>query len=287
MTGYEIAAALKTTNDITKDHQKWIFNYVMVSWFWPHYLKYLTKSIVIEWISKAEAEKQIALFQENPHPAMAFIQSEAEIEYRNMFGVLEKTIPLIDEADNEQKEIDPDKMKRLKDLSKEFNSTDMQGVIAWILAGEYNQPWSFSLRTMDIVKHLSKEEVNLFRKFLGLVFLGNSLPESFFNDSENFIKSWLSYGELLELENLWLISWKSSARKIWINSDEELLIKITIGWTSQIFKYKWEKRLDGIFLLTKSWSEIATLLDPIFNQVCFDFVCKYLEWLGFIKFPVI
>ena len=70
------------------------------------------------------------MFQENPTPAIAFIQSEAEIEYRNMFGVLEKAIPLIQEPKNQEKEIDPDKMKRLKDLSKEFNSGDMQDVIA-------------------------------------------------------------------------------------------------------------------------------------------------------------
>lgn len=56
--------------------------------------------------------------------------SEAEIEYRNMFGVLEKVIPLINESQSEEKEIDSDKMKRLKDLSKEFSSNDMQEVIA-------------------------------------------------------------------------------------------------------------------------------------------------------------
>lgn len=277
MTGFGIAAALKTTNDLTKDHQKGIFNYIMISWFWPHYLKYLTKSIIIEWVSKAEAEKQIAFFQEDPHPAMAFIQSEAEIEYRNMFWVLGKTIPLIQEPKNEEKQIDPDKMKRLKDLSKEFSSNDMQEVIAGIIAWEYNQPWSFSLRTMDIVKCMSKIEIEMFQNFLWLVFMNTAVPESFFNDDANFKNSWITFNNLTELASLWLISIQNSI--IVAPTEQNSSLKIYIGWNEYWFQFHWNwmLRIDGIYWLTRAWKELSNTLKPRFNKFCFDYICHFLS----------
>ncbi|MDR0860871.1 MAG: DUF2806 domain-containing protein [Candidatus Peribacteria bacterium] len=49
-----------------------------------------------------------------------------------MFRTLEKAIPKI--AKSAEGNVDDDKVKRLKDLSKDFSSDEMQEVIAGILA---------------------------------------------------------------------------------------------------------------------------------------------------------
>jgi hypothetical protein len=81
-----------------------------------------------------EAEKQIATFAEDPHPMIALMRAEGELEYKNMFEVLQKALPKIVKEVPPNTDIILDKMKRLKDLSKEFSSEDMQELIASILA---------------------------------------------------------------------------------------------------------------------------------------------------------
>lgn len=287
MTWTEIIAWAKAINEITKEHQKWAFNWIMVTFFGDKYLKYLTKNLIIEWIAKAEAEKQIAHFSSDPNPVMAFIKSENELEYQNMFWVLEKTLPKITSWTPSEEMVDKDKMKRLKDLTKEFSSDEMQEIIAWILAWEYNKPWSYSLKTMEVVKNLTKDDIELFRKFTGIIINDDFIYSNIFSIHKKYLTElwvmWLSWDKFLYLQELWLFSSIETANKNWIwisqeitnmlnKSDKVIPMEYKICWKDLNVWIAKEITLNKQYNLTKAWRELFSLLWYRYNERLFQIV---------------
>lgn len=288
MTWTEIIAWAKAINEITKEHQKWAFNWIMVTFFGNHYLKYLTRSLIIEWVAKSEAEKQIEQFSTDPSPVMAFIKSENEIEYQNMFWVLEKTIPKIQSWVPNEEIVDKDKMKRLKDLTKEFSSEEMQEIISWILAWEYNKPWSYSLKTMEIVKNLTKNDIELFRKFCWMVVDWDFYFWNFYqlaNKNNNLLYTkWIWYDNYLYLQELWLVTGTNSSKKLGDNSWTKYSYQFLISKFTLLLNLDKEINL-SMWLLTKAWKELFNLVEPIYDEemllMCKDELIR--QWFEDIK----
>ncbi len=270
-----------------QENQKWIINYFLVSFFWDYYKNYLKNNILIHREAETEAaielEKRIQGMESNPNPILKAVQNESEIEYRNMFWVLQKVASKV--SDSAIGQIDPDKMKRLKDLSKEFSSDDMQEIIASILAGEYNTPWTYSLKTMSIIENLSRDDINLFRKFGWFVVNGEFVFWSFFELwTENHTKLILSgilYNEYLYLQELWLFSGSSSARKMGDLTWTEYQYTFKIANRKVVFKQKWEFTIQNISYLTQAGKDLFSLVDPLFNEELFSITKNEFErfWL--------
>lgn len=65
--------------------------------------------------------------------------------------------------------VDEDWIARLFSIVKDMNSEEMQQVWGKILAGEIKQPGSFSMRTLDTIRNLSKRDAEDFQKILPFV----------------------------------------------------------------------------------------------------------------------
>jgi len=65
-----------------------------------------------------------------------------------------------------EKPIDQDWMNRFINVTQDVSEEQMQEVWGKVLAGEVNKPGSFSVRTMELLKNLSKEEAELFRQYV-------------------------------------------------------------------------------------------------------------------------
>jgi hypothetical protein len=280
-------AIAKASLGALQENQKWIINYFLVSFFWKYYKNYLRDNILIHREAETEAakelEKRMQNIESNPNPILIAVQKESEIEYRNMFWVLQKVASKVSNGVGGQ--IDPDKMKRLKDLSKEFSSDDMQEIIASILAGEYNTPWTYSLKTMDIVKNLSREDINLFRKFWGLVVNGEFVFWSFFElwteNHKKLISSGIGYKEYLYLQELWLFSGSNSGRNMGDLTWIEYHYTFKIANRKIIFKQKWEFTIQGMSYLTQAGKDLFSLVDPLFDEELFSITKNEFErlWL--------
>lgn len=281
----EIISTAKACNDITKGNQISFFNWIMVNFFGKHYLKYLVKNLVLEWTAKVEAEKQIATFAQDPHPMMALIRAEGELEYKNMFGVLQKALPKITNSAPSDTPIILDKMKRLKDLSKEFSSEDMQELIAAILAWEYNTPWTFSLKTLEVVKNLEKTDIELFRKFWGIIFDGEDFfPTLYTLDTEShkiMNQLGMPYHKYLHLIELWLVWTNDSGKPMWSNIPDniEAFYEINIQWKKITLKKKWKSKLT-FSSLTTAWTELLPIIwfeenDTLLQLVKSEFIKKW------------
>jgi len=64
--------------------------------------------------------------------------------------------------------VDVDWINRFFSIAGDISTSQMQELWGRILAGEVKQPGSFSLRTLDVIRNLSKVEAELFTKFATL-----------------------------------------------------------------------------------------------------------------------
>lgn len=270
--------------DSTKP-QQWVFwNYIFLRFFWWKEMWKFNE------IARAEIENSYELkrleWKFNEQQIIQALQNaDWYIEYQNLFQTFQKALPKISEWKN-KKDINPDKIKRLKDLSKEFSSEDMQEVIAWILAGEYNEPWSYSLKTMDIVKTLWKEDLDLFRKFWWLVLNNDFIFWNFYQANNENIKllysKWIWYNEYLYLQELWLIyPSNNSTTEVWDETWNIYKYTFNIAWKALLLNLEKKTNISNQSKLTKAWKEILRLINPIYDDDLFQIIKKQLLTLGF------
>lgn len=131
---------------------------------------------------------------------------------------LRHTSNLIDTAVRSSKYIDQDKSNDIKmdndffwntlEHAKTISNEEMQELIAKIIAGEYNQPGSYSMSTLNTLKMLGKQELELFERICSLCINDGQIPQEVFSlpDSIKPVMNSLKidFGSLQDLQNLGL-----------------------------------------------------------------------------------
>ena len=118
-----------------------------------------------------------------------WLQAEAKKmgrEYSNFGNTLIKSSSLITATENNISE-DNDVFWGLIEHAKEISNEEMQDLIAKIIAGEYNNPDTYSMSTLQILKSLGKKEVELFEKVCSLL-VNNHLPHILFTGQDSVKK---------------------------------------------------------------------------------------------------
>jgi len=284
-----VTSVWKATVWTLKDTQKWMLNYFLVIFFWKKYKNYLKQNILIHKEATLEAENEfnnnIDNIKDNPNPILLAVQNESEVEYKNMFWILEKASLKIE--DNADWNIDEDKIKRLKDLSKEFGSDELQDLVSSILAWEYNKSWSYSLQTMAIVKNLSKEDLLLFRRFAWLVIDWEFIFWSFYglaHKNLNMLYSkWIWHDQYSYLQELGLVMWSMVGTKLWNNTWKLYVYDFKIANKKLSLYLKKEITLNDKVQLSKAWKELFKLIEPIFDQEIFEMNKEELIKQGFVN----
>lgn len=86
---------------------------------------------------------------------------------------------LKDEPPVENQPLDEDWIARFLNYAEDIGNEEMQHLWGKILAGEIKQPRTFSLRTLDVVRNLSKEDANAIMKVSNLAFMSANYPVLF------------------------------------------------------------------------------------------------------------
>lgn len=193
---------------------------------------------------------------------------------KNTMGVLNKAIKKIEYSGIEER-IEPDKMKRLIDLSSEFSSEEMQEYVAWILAGEYNTPWSYSLQTMSIIKNLSKHEMEIFRKFCWMVINWEYVFWNFFQAWHKNLKKLyeknIGYNNYLYMQELGIFSWSDSAAALLNETNKKRVYTVMIWLKGFLLQYTKEIQLSHS-LLTHAGKELYKLIEPVYDADLFEMI---------------
>ena len=181
--------------------------------------KYTGKSIkVFEAEGDIEADKIRTKWEVLEKPF--WLQAEAakmNRQYSNLGNTLMKATSFITEEENKIED-DNDVFWGLLEHSKEISNEEMQELIAKIIAGEYNAPGNYSMGTLQIVKMLGKNELELFEKICCLLVSGDGIPQKLFNleDDVKDIMNNISvdFGSMQALQSLGLFLPNEMTRSI-------------------------------------------------------------------------
>ena len=100
--------------------------------------------------------------------------------------------------------VDEDWSTRFRNIAKDVSSEEMQLIWGKVLAGEVEEPGSFSMRTLETIRNLSKAEASKFQKIIPFVIW---IKEKYFISSQaSIIKKYgIEYSDILVLSECGLI----------------------------------------------------------------------------------
>lgn len=158
------------------------------------------------------------------------------------------------------KPVDPDWTARFFQNAQDISTKEMQQIWSSILAGEVEIPGKTSLRTLEILKNMTKKEAELFNetmkyKIQDFIFLGKN-------------KKLISYGKLLFLEELDLLNANPHlVKKISVEKKAKNSLGKYCNHILRLNTYLEYKEI-GIpsFILTKPAMELASFLNHSINR---------------------
>ena len=166
--------------------------------------------------------------------------------------------------------VDIDWVTRFFDSVADVSSEEMQIIWGKILAGEVNQPGSFSLRTLDIVKNLSKKDAKLFTEISPLVLCSEG-TKYISSKNEVLSKYEIPYETILHLDECGLV-----------NSSGTLAINpiISKGNSFKVYNHEMiafcngkmddeQKFTFGVHTLTSAGQEIFNIMEASSNDKYF------------------
>lgn len=123
---------------------------------------------------------------------------------------LENVISIADDELSHQNDetsdtpVDEDWITRLFNIVKDVNSEEMQYVWGRILAGEITTPGSFSIRTLEAIRNISKKEAQQFQRLLPYIVRGGGAL--FITSDDEILKKYgITFSTLLQLEECGLL----------------------------------------------------------------------------------
>ena len=164
---------------------------------------------------------------------------------------------------------------RFFDSVADISDEDLQKLWGNILAGEIIKPKSYSLRTLETLKNISREEAELFQKVASLVAIcgGNLFLTS---KTEILKKHGISYDDILSLDECGLINSDglvSYNPKISTHNTLCLFNKAKLLLLKGVSE-KLQKISFGIFGLTQTGRELYSILDCDSNE---NYLCDLAE----------
>ena len=214
----------------------------------------------------------------NPIQKAAFISNAGKIikEYANQNNIVKEALPLLIRDANPDR-IDEDWITSFMDKARLISNNELQIIWANILAGESNQPGSYSMRTLEVLKNLNKEEAMLFQRLAKVVI--NYSGTMFIFNEDSFPDNGLKFADILRLEECGLISSTAANLTISLESEEYgpcLFTKDIICRAKRIQINKDRIELH-IYVLNKSAQELFKAVNIDQDEKYFLHVLKHMS----------
>ncbi len=175
----------------------------------------LFKPYQIQRIAKAEAQadiikatSKIKISKLEQRAVNRFLQEESA-KQQNIETITTKAIPLLNEAADPAK-IERDWIVDFFDKSRIVSDVDMQELWSAILAGEANQPGTYSKRTLHTMASLDKRDALLLNKLYSFVWLVGvtctQVPLVFDSQNAIYTNIGINFSSLKHLDAIGLIS---------------------------------------------------------------------------------
>ena len=194
------------------------------------------------------------------------IEYKEQKRQKNIESITQKAAQNLENETNVSEEpVDEDWTARFFNYAEDISNEEMQELWARILAGEIKQPNSYSLRTLDILRNLSKDEAEVFMKFasLSIMSAGVSFILNFKNEKLLEEKYHLTFKDRLLLEELGFITANDLQFKISKTEESGRQTVFVIGNTvvlQEKLKNKPEQQLQ-VLVFTKIGQQLLGLVE--------------------------
>ena len=208
-------------------------------------------------IKQAETETKVEFLKLKGQEEIAkYISARESRKINNVKSVVEKaTSHFMEEEKVSNEPVNTDWTNRFFSIVEDISDETLQDIWGRILAGEVKQPNSFSLRTLDLLRNVTKEEAELFVKaskyyveknFICTEEFALSLHETLllgetgFINSEELTKEWnIDPNSKLEIiidRNTLIILHNDTNKKVWCQPSVKKLSKAGIEILSLVEK---------------------------------------------------
>lgn len=185
--------------------------------------------------------------------------------------------------------VDEDWASRFFNYAEDISNEEMQELWGRILAGEVKQPNSFSFRTLEIIRNLSKAEAEVFLKFATIAITGNNVSFILNFKDEKLLedKYKITFGDRLLLEELGFLTANDLKYKLLKTDNQKAQIVFTVGNTIIVhekYENKPEQQIQ-VLVFTKIGQELLKLVQssPSLDYIQL-FATKLNRQNGTIKF---
>lgn len=197
----------------------------------------------------------------------------------------------LDEIESPQ-QIDRGWFLHWMEIAQKTTAGDVQDMVAKILRGEFQNPNTFSVRTLEVLKNLSQNELQIFQNFCNVICrsavfgVDSVITEPYgANPGNNTMSSvGLDYSNLTTLVNAGLIHSEIMGAHRKITSSSIFLIPLTIGDRVHVFQrakpVEESEKTDsqiGILRLTQAGLELSNVMPRASNT---EYNSKFLEWIA-------
>jgi len=227
--------------------------------------------------AEAQAEAEITLTkgkiraQQIAQRAMARFEFEEARKQRNMESILKKAIPEFSEkAINNS--VDDDWIVHFFERSRLTSDDDMQQIWARVLAGEANDPGSFSKRTVNLLAEIDKADAEMFTRMASFCWTLLEIepqPLIFNIKDAVYAKHGVSFESLSHLDSIGLVRF-DSLRGYSVEDSEEsgawIISYCGRHYTVDFIDGSQRKLPVGCVLLTQQGKELMRVCAPTYVE---------------------
>lgn len=214
------------------------------------------------------------------------IQIQENRRQKNIDSIVIKAINFAREKESSSDSPDPDWIIEFFNLAQDCSDENMQYLWAKLLADEVDQPYSFSRRTLGIVKLLSAIEAQIFSKLCGCIWdykdprnwKKKMLITDLDTDGIFSEKTWGFDSVYIEhLEELGLIS------SSFLELEDNDFYKMSFFGKTHVLKVSEKLPQIDVIALTKVGEEIFKIVRPIPNQEYYEHTFKFFKKSDILK----
>ena len=130
------------------------------------------------------------------------LQYQQARKEHNIESVIGKTVlELEDKTVESTDDVDEDWLNRFFNIVEDVSDEQLQSLWSRILAGEILQPHSYSLRLLEFLRNISKDELELILKIMPFI-----TGDVIFNDDNVLSKYDINYGLILKLDEIGILN---------------------------------------------------------------------------------
>lgn len=173
--------------------------------------------------------------------------------------------------------VDEDWATRFFDIVQDVSKSEMKVLWAKILSKEIEKPTSYSLRTLEILRNITFEEAELFRRLSDFVLKQGDC--FVFDKDSNMDRYGLCYNDLAKLRESGLLQSGESVFRSYM-TDKTNFVNINIVYRDQLIHISLSPSNKAlrlpIFILTQAGCEIYELIDVKYN---WDYINSFASFI--------